>query len=147
MAHDPKLKAKVLKEWATGQFGEKQLADKYGIGVGTVHRWINPKTEQSGKAEKPKPSPKLDRYISSLERFGCATMDMLTAQAELLADKDYIRNKKTEEVIAHTKSIVTSLERFIQIHRPLSAPEGYDALSARAESEVVIPEVVDEASS
>jgi len=143
MAHDPKLKAKVLKEWAVGDTTVRELEAKHGVPSSTIQEWID-KTGQNRTQD----SPKLNRYMEALEEFGVATMKMLTAQAELYSDHNYLIKQSADDQIKQRESLLTGLERFIRLHRPLPTAGGYDALPERAgPGTVVIPELVDEDSS
>lgn len=140
---DPKLRAKVLKDWATGRYSLSDLQEKHGVLKGTISNWVNGTGSRQIKTPNESDNPKFNRYMEALEKFGVATMEMLTSQAELLADPEYIRKRDTKEIIEHTKFISIGLERFIQLHRPLSVSAGN--VSALPEhSETVIPELVEE---
>jgi transposase-like protein len=140
MAHDPKLKAKVLKEWALGKSTIRELEAKHGVPNSTIQEWI----DETGQ-NRADLSPKLNRYMESLEEFGCAAMKMLTSQAELYGEKEFLRVQPADDVIKQRESIMSQLERFVRLHRPVPNPGGHDALPERTvPGPVVIPELVEE---
>jgi hypothetical protein len=140
MAHDPQKKAGVLADWAKGNCSYDSLATKYSVSKSTVKNWV----EESKSAQNcTEIEPKLNRFMEALESFGVATMEMLTAQAELLSEKDYLRNKDTGDVIKHTEAIHTGLQRFVQLFRSVQPAQDYDALPASTD-DALVPELVEE---
>ncbi len=140
---DPKVKARVMGAWATGKYTMGQLSEKYGVHKATISNWVG---EANGRRKNPKiesDNPRFNRYMEALEKFGVAVMEMMTSQAELLSDPEYIRKRDTNEIIAHSRFISIGLERFIQLHRPISTAAG-DVPALPEHSETVIPELVEE---
>lgn len=141
MAVDPKKKAKVLAEWAKGGISERDLAAKHKVSKSTVDRWIGETKKGQNGAEV---NPKVNRYMETLERFGCAAMEMNISHAELLTDQNYVRNQKPEDIIALSKHINAVVERFIQLHRPVPTANDYAALPSASGGEALVPELVEE---
>lgn len=74
-------------------------------------------------------------FMAEFVRAGCAIMRMLTAQAELLADHEYLRQQTTKDVIAHTEALHSRLERLIRLQQP-----GGDS---ETDTQIVRAEIVD----
>jgi hypothetical protein len=140
MAHDPQKKADVITDWVRGDHTYETLAKKHKVARSTVQTWVEEFKSVENRADI---EPKFNRFMEALENFGVATMDMLTAQAELLSDKDYLRNKDTGDVIKHTEAIHTGLQRFVQLFRSVQPAQDYDALPASTD-DALVPELVEE---
>jgi hypothetical protein len=133
-------KAKFLKDWATGKWTERELQERHKVSKSTCGRWL--KEVRSGPVND---HPKLNRYMDSLERFSVAAMDMLTSHAELWSDKDYLRNQTADDAIKQRESIMSQLERFIRLHRPLPVASESHSLPERSGSrDAIVPELVEE---
>lgn len=140
MAHDPKKKAAVLADWAKGDCSYDSLAKKHKVAKTTIIGWVG---ESKNDQNRPGIEPKVSRYTTALEKFAESAMTMLTVQSELLSNPDYIRNRGTDEIVQHSSFIIGRLERFIQLHSSIEAPQQYEALPG-GHSEVLVPEVLDE---
>ena len=140
MAHDPQKKADVITDWLRGKDSYSTLSRRHGVPKTTIQEWIEAfQTDQNRSIVE----PKFNRFMEALENFGVATMDMLTAQAELLSDKNYLINKDTSDVIKHTEAIHTGLQRFVQLFRSVQPTQDYDALPASTD-DALVPELVEE---
>ncbi|MBL8061365.1 MAG: hypothetical protein JNK63_11725 [Chthonomonas sp.] len=152
MAVDPKTKAKVLADWATGNFSEEDLSTKHKVGKGTVGRWIRAikkaQTVQNGLV-----NPKAAAFEDALHGFLVSGLLMLDGQAKLLRDPEYIKSKPTDEIIKHTDFISSRHDRAVilaqslggsQPGTPLPEPAIPSAEDQGERHEVAIPELVGE---
>lgn len=130
-ARSPAQRAKAELELTAGtSIGE--VARKYGIPRPTVQTWY--KALKKGE-QKTDFEIKRDAFIEAYAAFGVATMEMLTAQARLLKDPDYLSKKSTDDVLKHTQFIRDTFARFEARHSPVV---GRDALPERSEPECEI---------
>lgn len=138
MAADPKVKAKAVADLLAGK-NLDDIAKKYKVAASTVKRWAG-ELKQDKSDSHPGTQRKLNAFKDAVERFAVATLDMLTAQAELLADKDYIRNRTTDDVVQHTRFLSERLVEHIKLDRALQ-PAG-PALPEP--SGAITPEIVED---
>lgn len=118
MAHSPVKKAAVVADLLAG-ISQRAAAKKHKLGVTTIRKWADEiKATQKGSPAEIKRT----RYEDALEGFAVSIFNMLKAQAELMADLDYVRKQDTEDVISHSRFLADRLVAFAELHKRLSAP-------------------------
>lgn len=117
MAHTPETKAAAQVDLAKGET-IRSVATKYKISSHTAKQWADEMKACPNQSPVTVDARK-DRYESALLNFAEAALGMLTAQAELLSEKEYIRNSKTEDVLKHTEFLADRLKSFIRLTQGL----------------------------
>lgn len=135
---DPVKKAKIIIALAEGTESRKQIAKRFGVSASLVDSYAAEMKEETGKSSI---DALQDRVLAEIATFMCTIMGALTAQAQLLSDIDFLRNrcnseKGTSDVIAHTRALTNELERVVRLQRAGHASER-DALPERVEAEIV----------
>lgn len=144
MAYDVKTRAKwVAKLMGPERISLGEAEKQSGIRKQTLVLWLKAARSKLGEPQNPD-QPVVNRYISALERLVCASMEMVASQAELLADKDYVRNKSADDIVKHGEFIQRQLKWVLEFEqkRVSGAASGSAALPER--SETVVCEIVDE---
>lgn len=134
----PKVKAKAIADIYAGKT-IAEVAKKNKVAESTVKRWLG-ELKKAKSGTEPGIERKVNVFFEKLEAFAVATMDMLTAQAELLADHEYLRKQDTNDIIQHSRFIHERLVKHIELDRALHAasPE----LPERTEA--ITPEIVED---
>lgn len=139
---DPKIKAKAVNELVAGS-SYSQVAKKYKLNQRTVERWWSDLNGDGKKRAKAPSERKVNAYHAALEKFALAALKMLEAQAELLADKEYIRNRETSDVIRHTEFLANRLIKHIELNEALRNAQSVAALPEGAQ-QAIEPEIMEE---
>lgn len=136
MAHEPECKAAAVADLAGGMTTTK-VAKKHKVPIATVVRWHS---EMSTNGSIVPSEARRERFETALLNFFEATMGMLTAQAELLSDEEYIRKQPADDIIRHTEFISSQSSRFVELARGVP---GSGAAVARAAQPAALPDVVE----
>lgn len=138
MAIDPKKKAQVVLDLAGGM-SIRDAAKRHKVATGTVSKWSKEMQDESGvMLAEAKIEAKATAFERAVEKFGVATMDMLKAQADLLADPSYLSKQKTGDIVVHTKFVADYLSGFMRLQASLAGKK------SDSEAGIVRAEIVDE---
>lgn len=136
MATTVKVRAQAIVD-IVGGMSVRRTAKKHGIAASTLGEWMAVIKAANTAAPVER---KTNAYHAALEKFALAAFDMLNAQAELLADPEYIRKQTTSDVISHTRFIHERLIKHIELERAIQSAQS--ALPERTEA--IEPEIMEE---
>lgn len=143
MAHSPQVKAAAQADLLAGKT-IRQVSKNRKIPSATVADWDKElKTGQNRAVTATTIEVRRSKYETALEKFAVAVFDMLSSQAELMTNQDYIRNKATSDIVQHTEFLAGRLLAFAEMHRSLQNP-GVGASQGPAPTAEPVPALAEE---
>lgn len=98
MALSPKKRALVVSDLTSGAMTTREVADKHGVGLGTVGRIASElKTEQNGTMPVTL-AAKHELFQNALFDLMIATVNAVRAMAEVITDTAYIKENPDDAI-------------------------------------------------
>lgn len=138
MAVTPKKRAAAVIDLIEGG-SVREVANKHAIAQSTVGDWaaIINQLKKAGSDNERKEAA----FHEELKKAAAATMRAVTTLAELLCDREYIRNLKTDELVVRFELVTNRVSRLIESERAFA---GLGRSALQESNEPITPELVDE---
>lgn len=121
MAHKPKVKAAAVADLIAG-CTQREVAEKYAVGTGTVARWSDElKSEQSGAI-----APRDEQFAVNLKQLLSNAIKMLDTWANECQDPSFVRSNPTG-VCELGQVVLDRCDRLVALVRPVDSSDSDQA--------------------